>query len=125
MPLFLQSKGLLSRPNFYLSEYLESRRDEYYDRLLAVSRDGDWTGWCLFFLRALIAQAEANQARGRSLSHPTSWRTHKYPAPTANRILRVARAGGLIEEARPASGQRPALFRFAALLDIVEGPPAR
>ena len=158
VPLFLQSKGFLSRPNFYLSEYLESRRDEYYDRLLAVSRDSDWTGWCLFFLRALIAQAEANQARVRSIlglyQERKTWiasetrsqyavraldwifsrpvfassdfvANAQIPAPTANRILRVIRAGGLIEEARPASGQRPALFRFVALLDIVEGPPAR
>lgn len=44
--------------------------------------------------------------------------------PAANRFLRVIRAGGPIEEARPASGHRPALFRFAALLDIVEGPAA-
>lgn len=63
VPLFLFSRGLLARPNFYLSEYLESHRDEYYDRLLAISRDGDWTGWCGFFLRALIAQAETNQNR--------------------------------------------------------------
>ena len=57
IPLFLKSKGLLSPPNFYLSEYLESHRDEYDDGLLAVSRDGDWTGWCGFFLRAIIKQA--------------------------------------------------------------------
>lgn len=63
VPLFLFSRGLLARPTFYLSEYLEEHRDEYYERLLAISRDGDWTGWCVFFLRALIHQAETNQTR--------------------------------------------------------------
>ena len=63
LPLFLKSKGLLSDPNFYLSEYLESHRDAYYERLLAISRDGDWIGWCEFFLTALIVQAETNQQR--------------------------------------------------------------
>ena len=63
IPLFLSSQGLLSRPNFYLSEYFDAHRGEYYERLLAVSRDGDWTGWCEFFLRAVIAQAEVNQAK--------------------------------------------------------------
>lgn len=63
IPLFLSSRGLLSRPNFYLSEYFEAHREEYYERLLAVSRDGDWTGWCIFFLRAVIAQAGINQAK--------------------------------------------------------------
>lgn len=67
VPLFLRAKGLLSRPNFYLSEYLESHRDEYYDRLLAISRDGDWTGWCMFFLRALIAQAEVNLHKAQAI----------------------------------------------------------
>lgn len=67
VPLFLKAKGLLSRPNFYLSEYLESHRGEYYDRLLAVSRDGDWTAWCTFFLGAIIAQAETNQRKAEAI----------------------------------------------------------
>lgn len=67
VPLFLFSEGLLTRPNFYLSEFLESHRDEYYDRLLAISRDGDWTGWCEFFLRGLIAQAETNQTKATAI----------------------------------------------------------
>ena len=67
LPLFLHTKGLLSSPSFYLSEYLEQHRDEYYDRLLAVSRDGDWTGWCAFFLRSIIAQAEINQGKARAI----------------------------------------------------------
>lgn len=67
VPLFLFSEGLLTRPNFYLSEFLESHRDEYYDRLLAISRDGDWTGWCEFFLRGVIAQAETNQTKATAI----------------------------------------------------------
>lgn len=67
VPLFLFANGLLSRPNFYLSDYLESHRDEYYERLLAVSRDDDWSGWIAFFLKALIAQAEANQTKAQAI----------------------------------------------------------
>jgi Fic family protein len=67
IPLFLKSKGLLSTPNFYLSDYLDGHRDAYYDRLLAVSRDGDWTGWCQFFLRAIIEQAETNQSKAQAI----------------------------------------------------------
>jgi len=63
VPLFLVDKKLLSSPNFYISAYLESHRDEYYERLLCVSRDDDWTGWCEFFLTAMIRQAEDNQAK--------------------------------------------------------------
>jgi Fic family protein len=67
IPLFLFSRGMLSRPNFYLSEYLDNNRDEYYERLLAVSRDGDWTGWCGFFLRAVIEQSQTNQNRAQAI----------------------------------------------------------
>jgi Fic family protein len=67
IPLFLKAKGLLTSPNFYLSEYLESHRGEYYERLLAVSRDDDWTGWCAFFLRAIIAQAGTNQSKAQAI----------------------------------------------------------
>jgi Fic family protein len=63
VPLFLVEKKILARPNFYISGYLEQHRDEYYDRLLAVSRDDDWTGWCAFFLTAVARQAEENGRR--------------------------------------------------------------
>ncbi len=63
VPLFMLTKELLSSPSFYISEYLERHRDEYYERLLAVSRDDDWTGWCAFFLTALTEQARANQQK--------------------------------------------------------------
>lgn len=63
VPLFLVAKGLLSTPNFYISAYLESHRDQYYERLLAVSRDDDWTGWCEFFLTAMVRQASDNQTK--------------------------------------------------------------
>ncbi len=67
VPLFLVDKGLLNSPDFYISAYLEARREEYCDRLLAVSRDGDWTGWCAFFLKALTAQANDNVAKARAI----------------------------------------------------------
>jgi Fic family protein len=60
IPLFLYHKGVLSRPMFYLSSYLESNRDEYYRRLKAISDKGDWNGWIKFFLEAVHQQAEIN-----------------------------------------------------------------
>jgi Fic family protein len=44
---------LQKQPLFHISSYFESRRQEYYDRLLAVSRNGDWEGWLGFFLRGV------------------------------------------------------------------------
>lgn len=67
IPLFLYAHGLLSRPNFYLSEYLETNRDQYYNRMLTVSRDDDWTGWIAFFLRGIIAQADVNTRKAQAI----------------------------------------------------------
>jgi Fic family protein len=67
VPLIMWQAGLVQRPMFYISAYFEARRDSYYERLLAVSRDDDWTGWCRFFLEALQAQAEDNLARSRAI----------------------------------------------------------
>jgi len=63
IPLFLYQKRALSQPMFYLSEYLENHRDEYYQRLKAISAEGDWNGWIAFFLRAIADQALQNSKR--------------------------------------------------------------
>jgi cell filamentation protein, protein adenylyltransferase len=87
IPLFLYDRKLLNSPMFYLSEYLEANRQEYYDRLLAVSRDDDWTGWCRFFLQALRQQAANNEAKARQIldlyQRQKDWivdRTHSHHA---------------------------------------------
>jgi Fic family protein len=67
IPLFLYWKGLISRPSFYLSEYFEKNRTEYYDRLLMITKDGDWSGWIYFFLTAVIQQAKINIDKAQKL----------------------------------------------------------
>ena len=67
IPLFLYWKGLISRPSFYLSEYFEKNRTEYYDRLLMITKDGDWSGWIDFFLTAVIQQAKINTDKAQKL----------------------------------------------------------
>jgi len=67
VPLYMFDRGLLSSPMFYLSAYLEEHRDVYYERLLAVSRDGDWNGWISFFLTAVVEQAAVNTEKTREI----------------------------------------------------------
>ena len=67
IPLFLYQKKQLSQPMFYLSEYLEANREEYYRRLANISGDGDWNGWIVFFLRAITHQAKQNSQRDRDI----------------------------------------------------------
>ena len=67
VPLFLWQDGLIREPMFYISAYFEAHRDAYYDGLLAVSRDDDWTGWCRFFLEAVRLQAEDNLTKAKGI----------------------------------------------------------
>ncbi len=79
VPLFLWQKALIRRPMFYISGWLEARRDEYYERLLAVSRDDDWTGWCRFFIEAVRAQAEDNLRRTEAILRLHQDLKHRLP----------------------------------------------
>ena len=55
--LLLHTEKLLDQPLLYLSAFFERHRDEYYDRLFAVSSRGAWSEWVDFFLRAVHDQA--------------------------------------------------------------------
>lgn len=67
IPLLLFQRGVLRRPVFYLSEYLEEVDVAYRDRLLAITENGDWQGWVEFFLEALYRQAERNTEKARRI----------------------------------------------------------
>ncbi|MCH8181839.1 MAG: Fic family protein [Proteobacteria bacterium] len=68
IPLFLWEKGLLSRPTFYLSAYLEDHRDEYVERLRALGAGTDgWNRWIAFFLLAITKQAKENADKAHSI----------------------------------------------------------
>ena len=154
VPLFLWKHKLIRAPMFYISAYFEARRDDYYERLLTVSRDDDWTGWCRFFLKAVRTQAEENLAKAQGIIelyedmkdkvaemtrsrygiHALDWifkrpvfRTTDFmaaahiPKPTAMRILRVLRKGGVLRVLSPASGRRAAMLMYPDLLNVTEG----
>jgi len=49
--------GTLSEPTLTVSPWFEGRRAEYYDRLFAVSSQGDWDNWVSFFAQGLEESA--------------------------------------------------------------------
>ena len=61
----LCERKVLHRPLLYLSLFLKVHRSEYYDRLMAVRRDGNWEGWLKFFLRGIaeVSQSATETAR--------------------------------------------------------------
>lgn len=58
--LMLWKYGVISAPHFYVSGYLEEKKDEYIERMRNASQVGEWTEWCVFFMHALEAQAHNN-----------------------------------------------------------------
>ena len=56
--LLLVERQVLPTPLLYLSAYFEATREEYYAHLLAVTREGAWERWLLYFLRGVHIQAQ-------------------------------------------------------------------
>ena len=68
IPLFLYERKLLSRPMFYLSEWLEERREEYVATLRDLGKqDGAWNRWIEFFLTGVEEQAARNSKKARAV----------------------------------------------------------
>jgi Fic family protein len=91
IPLFLYERGILSEPYFYMSGYLEARRDQYVESMRAVSREGAWTDWCAFFLQGVIAQASDNQRKAQLIMNLHTRMQHEIPerirSPYAARVV--------------------------------------
>lgn len=54
----LVHRNVLRRPMLYLSYFFKLHRTEYYDRLTAIRRRGDWEGWLRFFLQGVVVTAK-------------------------------------------------------------------
>jgi Fic family protein len=65
--LLLVEERLISQPLLYLSAFFEAHRGAYYERLSAVSQNGDWDAWIRFFLQAVAEQATDAVERARRL----------------------------------------------------------
>lgn len=61
--MHLRTSGVLREPTLTVSPWFESRRSEYYDRLLAVSTQGDWDGFVQFFAAGLDDSARSTRSQ--------------------------------------------------------------
>ncbi len=129
--LFLVERGRLSQPLLYHSEYIEARRQEYYDSLQRVRTEGDWPGWLRFFLLGVeeTARAAVRQAR-RLMDLRESYRQRLSRKPNAlklldelfvNPYLTATRAVRVLGVSDPTARQAIALLRDEDLLSEVTG----
>lgn len=87
--------GTLKEPTLTVSPWFEARRPEYYDRLLAVSTDGDWDGWINFFAEGVAASAARTDAQLQDLVSAQAQlkqraRSHNLRADTAMLLIDFA-----------------------------------
>ena len=91
--LFLCERKILNKPLLYLSAFFERHRQEYYDRLLEVSKRGAWREWLEFFLQAVVNQSDDAVRRARRLLdlHRTYHQTSlgKRLPPTAMELVEL------------------------------------
>ncbi|HEX6898800.1 MAG TPA: Fic family protein [Thermoanaerobaculia bacterium] len=86
--VFLVERGRLTQPLLYLSDYIESRRQDYYESLQRVRTDGDWSGWIRFFLVGVeeTARSAVRQA-SRLMDLRETYRQRLNRRPNALRLL--------------------------------------
>lgn len=67
IPLFLYQKDYICKPVFYMSEFFDKNRQEYYSKLNAVSSSGSWNEWIEFFLRGIVEQSNKNIEKSKEI----------------------------------------------------------
>lgn len=88
--LLLAERGVLPSPLLCLSAYFEATREEYYAHLLAVTREGAWEDWLLYFLRGAQSQAEDALARVERIDALfENWRDSLAGARSSERLHEV------------------------------------
>ncbi|MCO6438515.1 MAG: Fic family protein [Phycisphaerae bacterium] len=66
--LLLVERDILPTPLLYLSAFFEATRRDYYDRLLAVSRESKWEDWLEYFLNGVARQSEDAVSRAERIN---------------------------------------------------------
>lgn len=67
IPLYLLDKKVLEKPCFYISDYLEKHRKEYFEALDRVRLKNDISYWVKFFLEATIETAKNAKSKFKSV----------------------------------------------------------
>jgi cell filamentation protein, protein adenylyltransferase len=116
--LLLCQARLLPQPLLYLSAFFEGRRDEYYKRLMDISKEGKWREWIDFFLEGVVEQSnDAIQRTDRLLG---LWQTYRSK-------LQEARSSALLLQLVDRLFETPVLSipRAASLLKVTQRSVAK
>lgn len=65
--LIFMSDGMLSEPLLYISLFLKTHRQRYYELLNNVRNEGDWESWLIFFAEAVEVSATSAVSSAKRL----------------------------------------------------------
>lgn len=133
--LLLEHWGLLAQPLLYLSLALKRNQEEYYARLDAVRRLGDWEGWNRFFLGCVQAAAAdgvrvaqalhalVGRDRNRLLAHgrPTVAAIQLLDLLLSNPIVTVPSASKLLGLTAPPASKAIGMLEDLGILREITG----
>ncbi|MBU0650308.1 Fic family protein [bacterium] len=146
IPLFLFEKNLLTSPMFYISAYFDTNRDEYYQKLKAITEKHEWNEWIMFFLTAVFEQAKSNSQKAKAVldlyhamkteitsinaldaifenpifTGPDFRKRSKMPPTTAKNLLLNLKGKGFLSVVKESKGRQPEVLAFDKLLQIAE-----
>lgn len=65
--LYLIQLQIIKEPLIYLSSFFEKNKEDYYQLLMKVRKEGDYTSWLIFFLEGVIQIARETSGKIKSL----------------------------------------------------------
>lgn len=118
MTFLLCAEGVLREPILYLSLYLKTHRQTYYDLLQRVREQGDWEAWLQFFLggvaetaegateaaRQIIALFAGDRARIEALGRPAGSALRLHDLLKTRPLISIAAAGERLGLSHPTVG---------------------
>ena len=129
--LFLMERGRLAQPLLYLSTYLETHRQEYYDLLQRVRTHGDWTSWLRYFLQGVeVTSKQAVRQAGALMDLREQLHIEQRGKPKAtalidplftNPYITVSRAAELLGVSLPTARQVVRALEETGVLQEVTG----
>ena len=72
IPLYMMERGLINKPYFYISDYIEKNKNAYYDFLSRVRTNNDMISWIKFFLECVIETAKNARIKFESVVNFTN-----------------------------------------------------
>lgn len=132
----LCAQGALSEPLLYLSLYLKSNRQTYYDLLSRVRTDGDWEAWLQFFLTGVKETAEQAVAAAQKLlslidkdrrkiessGKPAASELRLFQYAASRPIFSIPSAAGALQQSFPTVSKAAKRLEQLRILRAAPGP---